>query len=127
MQPGFLIVGAQRCGTTSMTRALSEHPAVFSAALRLEVHYFDSGYDRGLAWYRSHFPLRARAWLTARAAGAQISGSLPALVVDCLGARSQLVGDGPGVAGHGWAGGVDLVQEQRQGAGDAGCAGLVEL
>ena len=70
MLPGFLIVGAQRCGTTSMTRALSEHPAVFSAALRLEVHYFDSGYDRGLAWYRSHFPLRARAWLAARAAGA---------------------------------------------------------
>jgi hypothetical protein len=70
MLPGFLIVGGQRCGTTSMIRALSQHPAVFSAALHREVHYFDSGYGRGLAWYRSHFPLQARARLAARAAGA---------------------------------------------------------
>jgi hypothetical protein len=70
MLPGFLIVGGQRCGTTSMTRALSHHPAVFGAALQLEVHYFDQGYDRGLTWYRSHFPLRAHARLAARTAGA---------------------------------------------------------
>jgi hypothetical protein len=70
MLPGFLIVGGQRCGTTSMTRALSEHPAVFGAAMHLEVHYFDGAYDRGLAWYRSHFPLRASARLATRAAGA---------------------------------------------------------
>ncbi len=71
MLPGFLIVGAQRCGTTSMVRALSRHPAVFSAAQYLEVHYFDIGYDRGLAWYRSHFPHPARARLAARSAGAE--------------------------------------------------------
>src|SRR5262245_65495030 len=29
--PGFLIVGAQRCGTTSMSRQLDEHLAVFNA------------------------------------------------------------------------------------------------
>ena len=61
MLPGFLIVGAQRCGTTSMTRTLSQHPAVVNAAMHKEVHYFDISYDRSLAWYRSHFPLQARA------------------------------------------------------------------
>ena len=25
------------------------------------MHYFDTGYDHGLAWYQGHFPLRARA------------------------------------------------------------------
>jgi hypothetical protein len=50
MLPGFLIVGGQRCGTTSMSRALSQHPAVFSTALHQEVHYFDNAYPRGLAW-----------------------------------------------------------------------------
>ena len=70
MLPGLLIVGGQRCGTTSMTRVLSQHPALFNAAMHLEVHYFDSAYGRGLAWYRSHFPLRASARLAARAAGA---------------------------------------------------------
>ena len=60
MLPGFLIVGAQRCGTTSMYRALSQHPAVLKAVLHKGVHYFDTGYDHGLAWYQGHFPLRAR-------------------------------------------------------------------
>lgn len=69
MLPSFLIVGAQRCGTTSMARTLDEHPAVFGAVLQEEVHYFDNAYRRGRAWYRSHFPLLARARRAARAAG----------------------------------------------------------
>src|SRR5689334_10689446 len=68
MLPGFLIVGAQRCGTTSMARALSQHPAVFGAVLRQEVHYFDLGYHHGLSWYRSRFPVRIHARLTAQKA-----------------------------------------------------------
>ena len=58
--PGFLIVGAQRCGTTSMYRALAEHPSVRKAVLHKGVHYFDMNYDRGLSWYRAHFPLARR-------------------------------------------------------------------
>jgi Sulfotransferase domain len=61
MLPGFLIVGAQRCGTTSMARILGQHPAVANAAMHREVHYFDNAYNRSLAWYRSHFPLVVRA------------------------------------------------------------------
>ena len=61
MTPSFLIVGAQRCGTTSLSRALGEHPAVFGAVLQEEVHYFDNAYGRGRAWYQSHFPLMAAA------------------------------------------------------------------
>jgi hypothetical protein len=65
MLPGFLVVGAQRCGTTSMFQLLSQHPAVFTAIMpRKEMHYFDLAYDRGLAWYQGHFPLTARARLT---------------------------------------------------------------
>jgi len=41
-------------------------------------------------------------------------------------ARSELVGDGPGVAGYLRRNGVDLVGEQGQGAGDAGLGGLLE-
>jgi hypothetical protein len=58
--PGFLIVGAQRCGTTSLYRALSQHPAVRKAVLHKGVHYFDMNYGRSLGWYRAHFPLAAR-------------------------------------------------------------------
>ncbi len=63
MLPALVIVGAQRCGTTTLYSALSEHPGLLKAA-RKEVHYFDVAYDRGVSWYRAHFALTARArWI----------------------------------------------------------------
>ena len=56
MLPTFLICGGQRCGTTSMYRALSAHPAVRKAVRHKGVHYFDIAYQRGPRWYRGHFP-----------------------------------------------------------------------
>ncbi|WP_440068204.1 sulfotransferase family protein [Streptosporangium sp. OZ121] len=67
--PSFLIIGAQRCGTTSLYRVLSQHPLVLKPVLRKGVHYFDTAYDRGLSWYRAHFPLRASASRLARRYG----------------------------------------------------------
>lgn len=55
--PEFLILGAQKGGTTSLYRWLAEHPDFRSASTK-EVHYFDNRYDQGLAWYRRHFPAR---------------------------------------------------------------------
>jgi hypothetical protein len=69
MLPAFLIVGAQRSGTTTMYRALSQHPAVLKAVLHKGVHYFDVAYVHGLSWYQAHFPLRARARRIERATG----------------------------------------------------------
>jgi hypothetical protein len=61
MLPSFLICGGQRCGSTSLYRALSQHPAVLKAVLHKGVHYFDVRYDRGPRWYRAHFPLSRHA------------------------------------------------------------------
>ncbi|WP_160050660.1 sulfotransferase domain-containing protein [Nocardiopsis sp. FR4] len=57
--PDILICGAQRAGTTSLFKALCRHPAVTGPTLRKGVHFFDTDYDRGLDWYRAHFPTRA--------------------------------------------------------------------
>ncbi|MGH8874027.1 MAG: sulfotransferase family protein [Acidimicrobiia bacterium] len=57
--PDFLIIGAQRCGTSSLYRYLGAHPEITSSTQK-EVDYFSYAYDRGETWYRSHFPLRAR-------------------------------------------------------------------
>lgn len=59
--PSFLLVGAQRCGTTSLFRALIAHPAIRSANFHKGVNYFDVNYDRGLRWYRGHFPVKRHA------------------------------------------------------------------
>jgi hypothetical protein len=69
MEPDFLIVGAQRCGTTSLYKTLTQHPAVLPAGLHKGVHYFDTDYERGPAWYRSHFPLRLTAKQSQRRTG----------------------------------------------------------
>jgi hypothetical protein len=52
--PDALIIGAMKCGTSSLHGYLEQHPDVI-APLRKEVHYFDNGYVRGEAWYRAHF------------------------------------------------------------------------
>jgi hypothetical protein len=56
MLPDFLIVGAQRSGTTYLYDSLSRHPDI-APALTKEVHFFDVWFGRGLAWYRSFFPM----------------------------------------------------------------------
>jgi hypothetical protein len=61
MTPAFLVIGGQRCGTTSMYRTLSQHPAVLKAVRHKGVHFFDTDYDKGMAWYKAHFPLERTA------------------------------------------------------------------
>jgi hypothetical protein len=54
--PDFLIVGAAKCGTTSLASWLDAHPQGFIAPLK-EVSYFalDHVYQRGPEWYATNF------------------------------------------------------------------------
>lgn len=64
--PDFLLAGGKRCGTTSLYFHLLAHPdnlPMFPSARHLPKardgkgpHFFDQHYDRGPAWYLSHFP-----------------------------------------------------------------------
>lgn len=55
--PDFLIIGAQKAGTTSLFHYLASHPQTAPAAAK-EIHFFNIYRRRGLAWYLSHFPHR---------------------------------------------------------------------
>ena len=57
--PSFILVGAQRAGTTSLFRALMSHPLIYSANYHKGVNYFDVNYERGMSWYQGHFPTAA--------------------------------------------------------------------
>ena len=59
--PDFLIIGAQKCGTTSLYEYLIQHPDIYAATTK-EVGYFDRYYQKGLPWYRSQFPSAFRKW-----------------------------------------------------------------
>jgi hypothetical protein len=55
--PSLLIIGAQRCGTTSLHRLLTSHPQVHPPRAKKGVHYFDLSYGKDLGWYRGAFPI----------------------------------------------------------------------
>lgn len=53
--PNFLIIGAQKAGTSWLAYQLEKHPEVYLP--KKEIHYFDKefNYAKGLDWYKSHF------------------------------------------------------------------------
>lgn len=53
--PDFLIIGAQKAGTTWLRRQLRQHPDVFMPSH--EIHFFDKryNYEKGSDWYRQFF------------------------------------------------------------------------
>lgn len=60
-EPTFLLVGAQRAGTTSLFRGLLEHPHILRPIMHKGVNYFDVNYHRSWSWYVGHFPLQVSA------------------------------------------------------------------
>ena len=56
--PDFLVIGAQRGGTSALYSSLGAHPGVAPAAHK-ELHFFDLHHHRGVRWYRAQFPLRS--------------------------------------------------------------------
>ncbi len=55
--PNFLVIGAQRAGTTLLHQLLATHPDVYVPSQRKELHYFDRYFERGDHWYAGYFPI----------------------------------------------------------------------
>ena len=58
--PDFLIIGGQKCGTTSLYQYLLQHPCIAPIVPinhnRKEIRYFSKYYNKGINWYKAHFP-----------------------------------------------------------------------
>ena len=70
-RPAFVIIGAQKSGTTSLLNYLKRHPAV-EAPGKKELKYFDVDWQRGVRWYAGHFPLEPVARVRERSRGVRI-------------------------------------------------------
>ena len=55
--PDFVLIGAQKSGTTSLYDFMTQHPCIEHAPSK-ELYYFTSFYRLGEPWYRSNFPTR---------------------------------------------------------------------
>lgn len=53
-KPDFLIIGAQKCGTTSLFYYLSQHPDLCLPAIK-ELQFFTFEYSKGWPWYENQF------------------------------------------------------------------------
>jgi len=54
MLPNFLIIGAQKSGTSWLAECLREHHDVYITEKK-EIYYFSKYYDKNLEWYESYF------------------------------------------------------------------------
>jgi hypothetical protein len=59
--PHFLVIGAQKSGTTSLYRGLARHPEVVRSRHK-ELHYFDREHARGRRWYERQLASPLRVW-----------------------------------------------------------------
>ncbi len=55
--PNYLIIGAQKAGTSSLFYYLSMHPQIKNS-YKKEIHYFDKNYHNSINWYKQFFPLK---------------------------------------------------------------------
>ncbi|MFG0316612.1 MAG: sulfotransferase family protein [Planctomycetota bacterium JB042] len=54
--PNFLVIGAAKCGTTSLCALLGRHPEVFLHPRKeLDFFSYDGVYAKGIEWYASRF------------------------------------------------------------------------
>jgi hypothetical protein len=57
MLPDFIIIGAMKCGTTSLYTYLDGHPDIAMSRVK-EPNYFGKPQEKSLSWYKSLFPHR---------------------------------------------------------------------
>jgi len=53
--PDFLVIGAKRCGTTSLYEYLGQHPCIKKSS-HDHIGFFDDNFHLGIGFYKSFFP-----------------------------------------------------------------------
>ena len=80
--PKFIIIGSQRCGTTSLYTYLAEHPQILTP-IKKEMDFFSWHFHRGIDWYLAHFPLMPQG-------GEFVTGEASPSYFDCREAPKRL-------------------------------------
>jgi hypothetical protein len=88
--PDFLVIGAQKAGTTALYAYLSSHPAIVGPSWK-EVSFFDRHWARGERWYRGNFPVRAHGRIVGEASPSYLLHPLAAERVASLVPEVRLV------------------------------------
>jgi hypothetical protein len=89
MLPNFMIIGAEKAGTTSLAAMLSRHPEVFLCSPKEPRFFSDHNWHKGLRWYESLFDgaesYKAVGEASPSYTWAPESKDVPGRIVNCLG------------------------------------------
>jgi hypothetical protein len=88
--PDFLVIGAQKAGTTALYAYLRWHPGITGPSWK-EVSFFDRHWWRGETWYRGQFPLRSGTRLVGEASPSYLFHPLAPERVHALVPKAKLV------------------------------------
>ena len=97
MDPSFLVIGGQRCGTTTIFKSLAEHPQVMRPPVEKGTDYYTLHHSRGLDWYRGHFPLAAPAARRTRHVGGPVAFEACTYYLFHPFAMERIAADYPGI------------------------------
>lgn len=97
MDPSFLVVGGQRCGTTTIFKSLAEHPQVMRPPVEKGTDYYTLHHSRGRDWYRGHYPLAAPAARRARHVGGPVAFEACTYYLFHPFAMERIAADYPGI------------------------------
>ena len=77
MQPDFIVIGAMKCGTSTVCAYLEDHPDIFMVP-KAEPNFFshDENFARGTDWYESFFAGQEGAHLRGEGSNAYASGQM---------------------------------------------------
>jgi hypothetical protein len=77
MKPDFIVIGAMKCGTSTVCAYFEDHPDVFMVP-RCEPNFFsrDENFAKGTDWYESHFAGRGDEKLCGEGSNNYASGLL---------------------------------------------------
>lgn len=77
MQPDFIVIGAMKCGTSTLCAYLEDHPDIFMVP-KAEPNFFshDTNFDRGTEWYERFFAGQEGAKLRGEGSNAYASGQM---------------------------------------------------
>lgn len=73
--PDFVVLGSQKCGTTSLYHYIKTHPN-FVQPFKKGGTFFDANFFRGFAWYRAHFPTKKQMDEKRSGSGVYITGEV---------------------------------------------------
>jgi len=90
MTPDFLIIGAQKGGTSSLFYYLKFHPEIIRP-IKKEIHFYNIHYQKGLKWYQAHFPLKSESHITGEASPDYIFHPLSAQRIKALNPEMKII------------------------------------